>query len=208
MKYLIYTTEYKKAFEQYIRRGTPIRLERKNELLRAAAEMALRKVISQAYRRSFWGNLEMSTHFYFGNGRTIKLREMGHLNKVRSVYEKQHLNRFLHYMLRNPDGNVRDSFFKPYDFGDVLFAYGMSTMSGKFTGTIRTLRGGWRRIEGVAEFEFYDRFTDPLSLRQYWSEIHGLSQAVREFLMDNYEVWGTPYDIKGNWTAPLNFDVR
>ncbi len=67
-------------------------------------------------------------------------------------------------------------FGRAYDFGDVAFSHGYSSVYGAFEGTA-VQRGDMLSIEGESEFHFRDVFTDPLDLRQFsaWLKANPLS---------------------------------
>ncbi len=73
-------------------------------------------------------------------------------------------------------GSVHVDFGRAYDFGDVSFSHGYSSVYGAFDGTA-VQRGDMLALEGEPEFHFRDVFTDPLDLRQFsaWLEANPLS---------------------------------
>ncbi len=168
-----------------------------------------------------WNDADMSLYFYIGAGRGVTLTQMGHLKDIQEYYEANYLQRFETQIQNNfanvPDGPISNKFERAYDFKDVLFSYRMSTLHGQFEGNISTLPNGTRVIEGIANIQFVDWFSDPADLRQQliksfrdYSSLTGLGKNLpkREADLNNYikifsEIGGKPYPILDNWKMPI-----
>ena len=84
-----------------------------------------------------WNSLHMSLYFYtLGSERTLD--DMGHRQDVINYYERNYLARFTDQLIsrarETQDGHFTDSFEASYDFQNLFFAYGNSTVGGRFSG--------------------------------------------------------------------------
>jgi hypothetical protein len=175
-------------------------------------EAALEKLLSGSQK---WDNFLMSAHYYVGKGRSVTIDEIGHEYAIRNHYEKYYFSRFIAQIRDKagmaPDGVFSDDFTAVYSFYNVLFSYRQSTVHGVFTGTITSTSDNLRRVEGVVSIQFYDRFTDPLSIRQLfvWLRNHipftqDITESDLNALVKHYsEVGGVAYDINGEWSVIL-----
>ncbi len=132
-----------------------------------------------------WEDSDFVWHFFTGGGRPVTLSEIGHLRDIAEVYAYEtgtegafrRLSDQIAEKARNSSsGSVHVDFGRAYDFGDVAFSHGYSSVYGAFEGTV-VQRGDMLSIEGESEFHFRDVFTDPLDLRQFsaWLEANPLS---------------------------------
>lgn len=147
-----------------------------------------------------WTDIDFVSHYYFGDGLAVDLREIGHLNEIVQQYAWNDgaEGTFRRLADQIPD-KARDAksgafshiFGDTYKFGIVEFSHGASTVNGIFNGTVEH-RGNVLEIHGTTDFTFFDEFKDPLDL--------------------GIEVGGISYEITGNWssafTASVFFDRR
>lgn len=139
-----------------------------------------------------WGNRDFAYHYFFGKGRTVTLRETGHLQAVVDEYRK----RVTDNMKRLPgqiadearkkkNGSFSDTFRGSYRMHNVIFSLGYSTIKGIFSGNCSE-KNGVLTLSGNINFEFEDAFKDPVDI-------------YNEF-EDDYELpLATPYDIEDAW---------
>lgn len=209
---------YKKAFEDYIRRGIPINLSYKQShptthyIWRTLQDRKVRsshagndgKIFSwknppvtghpgQAYgcrcqaiayvpgvseymgitlsdvsdTGPEWSSGDFVKHYWFGNGRDITLREIGHLGKIVDAYMK--------IVEQNLKGQIADvahknvgrsfvyTFENFYHMKNIVFSVGKTTIGGIFQGR-STPAYGALKIEGSFGFYQRDEFTDPTDL--------------------------------------------
>lgn len=167
-----------------------------------------------------WETADFVSHFYRGDGRAIDLREIWHLEDVANQHAYldrgngafRRLSDQIAYEARaNGVGNLGFGNRQTYDFGDVSFAHGESTVAYRFDGEVRRV-GEMLRIRGRTTFTFKDTFTDPLDLRQAvriaaspFDELE--DDDIQGRLRDLSEVGGTPYDIVGTWTSTFEGDI-
>jgi SPP1 gp7 family putative phage head morphogenesis protein len=139
--------------------------------------------LASSYER--WEDSDFVWHFFTGGGRPVTSSEIGHLRDIAEVHAFEtgtegafrRLSDQIADKARNSSsGSVHVDFGRAYDFGDVSFSHGYSSVYGAFDGTA-VQRGDMLAIEGESEFHFRDVVTDPLDLRQFsaWLEANPLS---------------------------------
>jgi hypothetical protein len=93
-------------------------------------------ILDYLARTKPWGNLEMSLHFFIGNGAEVNLESIGHEKVIRDYYEKNYLYRFEEQILKKaanaPIGKFEDDFEASYDFLEVIYSYRKSEIQGVF----------------------------------------------------------------------------
>lgn len=238
---------YRQAFGQYLRKGTPIRLGRKQFLsgdqyvwhtqddekvrpshrandghifswddppatghpgtdyncrcqaipyVAGETEYAFHSLLlAEAAVPDRWTDPDFVLHYFFGNGETVDLADIGHLRDIVEQYsykdgDEGALRRLSSQiavearMVRS--GPLTYTFDFAYDFGSVAFSHGWGVVAGTFDGTVLE-SGSMLRIAGASKFTFKDKFEDPVGL--------------------GIEVGGDPYDIIGNWAATFAAEV-
>jgi hypothetical protein len=244
---IISSEQYRAAFSDYLRRGTPIRLSRKDTgptgqyvwrtrrdakvrqshrvndgrrfdwsdppdtghpgaeincrceavpYVRGETEFAfhvMKEFPSEPPYR--YGDLDFVSHYYYGEGRTLTLSEIGHLREIAEYYAysaggegifRKLSDQIVDAVRKASAGQVVYPFRNTYDFGSIEFSHGSGSVSGVFDGTSSRL-GTILQISGETTFAFSDRFEDPVDLR--------------------IEVGGTPYQITGEWSATFSAEV-
>jgi hypothetical protein len=105
-----------------------------------------------------------------GCGRSVTLDEIGHLSDV-----IQHYSYAVEGggVLRRLAGQIASAarrgetvypFRSNYQFRPIQYAHGRATVSGQFSGRIGR-DANMLTVQGPVRFMFYDRFTDPISVR-------------------------------------------
>lgn len=244
---IIGSDQYRAAFSEYLRRGTPIRLSRKDTVPTGQYVWRTRRdaKVRQSHRvndgrrfdwsdppetghpgtqfncrceaipyvkgetefayhvmRDFpvdppyrYGDLDFVAHYYYGEGRTLTLAEIGHLREIAEYYAYSAGGEGVFRRLSDQiadearlifSGQVIYRFENTYDFGAVEFSHGSGTVNGVFDGTTVPV-GKMLQISGETRFAFSDSFEDPLGLQ--------------------IEVGGTPYLITGEWSATFFAEV-
>ena len=206
------------------------------------AEHTFSSGLASSYAR--WEDRDFVWHFFTGGGRTVTLEEIGHLREIAEhhAYDtgnegafRRLSDRIVDAARRSPSGSVHHDFNNTYDFGDVAFSHGRSTVHGAFDGTSER-RGDMISIVGETKFNFYDVFTDLIDLRQFaawlssnpwtwWNFVRiahtfakieilppdnssqGETEDVASILQLLTELGGTSYDMVGNWTASFRADI-
>lgn len=142
-----------------------------------------------------WTDTDFVSHYYFGDGRSVDLLEIGHLREIAEQYAwnggaqgafRRLADQIADEARQSGSGAFSYDFGAVYDFGSVEFSHGDGVVGGVFTGTVESV-GAMLRIRGATEFEFSDRFEDPLGL--------------------GIETGGTPYAITGSWAAIFSAEV-
>jgi hypothetical protein len=142
-----------------------------------------------------WSDVDFVQHYYFGGGRDVDLREIGHLHEIVEQYAwndgaegafRRLADQIADKARTAKSGQFMHDFEGSYNFGSVEFSHGGGTVAGIFNGTV-SRRDAVLEIQGKSDFEFFDEFIDPLSL--------------------GIEVGGTPYKIRGSWSANFTASV-
>ncbi len=161
--------------------------------------------------RPRWENLDFVRHFYFDGGRTVTLREIGHLREVVEHYAyrlgafRRLSNEIAEFARESGEGAILDDFGQPYEFGQVEHAHGRSVVSGFYRGR-RTDRGTMMATACTIEFVFSDVFTDPANLRERLfggSELNRVSPGIARLT----DLGGRAYKITGSWTVRFEANI-
>lgn len=111
-----------------------------------------------------WSNRDFLSHYWFGNGVAIALRDVGHLEKVVNAYMLKVGQRLKEQIADAARKNIGQTFFysfdKVYNMKGAVFSLGKTTIGGLFFGT-SVFRHGALEIVGNIEFYLKDEFTDP-----------------------------------------------
>ena len=159
-----------------------------------------------------WVGLDFVRHFYTGRGRTVTLRQIGLLQRVRQEANRLSIERSGGFkdqiraeVRRVKEGPVRESFRQSYSFSDVRWAMGGGRLDGEFNGECLPV-GGATRFTGIIEVQYSDTFEDILSLVQ---RFYGSSDSPRAptWLRNLSNVRGTPFRIVGEWQEHVQGQV-
>jgi len=159
-----------------------------------------------------WSNANFLWHFYFGNGATVNLVDVGLLQSTRDSAE------------RSPDGgqyrfqkqiertamaqphlttSFTDSFSNSYDFSDVLFVFGSGVLSGSVNGTMThheatSYSEEYTYWNALGSINYNDAFTDPTSIIEF---LYGSSSSssAPSWLAGAAQLGGTPFNVVGVW---------
>jgi hypothetical protein len=141
-----------------------------------ASEYVEQTIISTISDGTKWTDRDMVKHFYFGNGRGVRLSEIGYLSDVIHHYfhaegAMDRINAQIIDEARNHDDGPFGYFFdRSYKFRPVLYSLGDGVVAGVFTGTLRTTNG-MMHIEGSIDYAYRDVFTDIVSARERFDAI-------------------------------------
>ncbi|PHM46922.1 hypothetical protein [Xenorhabdus miraniensis] len=150
---------------------------------------------------------DMFSHYRGDSGRSLTLSEIGVHDRVRELMHKS--NAF-----GKADGSIHSRFISQiqngkgvdfnnaYDFTkeakevifDPLWAIGGAKVSGVLTNVNAENIGDKYNVSGVINYKLYDNFTDPYDMK--------------DLIGVEWNPNGTPYDIHGEWTESVNFDVK
>ena len=262
----ISSLEYKRAFEQYLRKGIPINLTLKQAkttthyIWRTRRDRRVRpshaandgkiyawnnppqtghpgdaygcrctaepyygfgqEVMSHNLHGLFsagsrWENNDFVWHFFTGKGRQVTLSQIGHQSEIANGWAYglgilQKWNVQIVKEARNQkNGSFTEYFKRSYNFEPVEYSHGDSVVEGKFTGTVRN-HGPMLIIHGETEYEFSDRFTDPIDLREFWAWLRESPDRLKRFVQSigatvglNNPPTGTPLDIDPDAVSSL-----
>lgn len=90
-----------------------------------------------------WSDIDFVQHYYFGGGRTVDLREIGHLYEIVQQYAwydkaegafRRLAGQIADKARADKSGALSVTFSNFYDFGDVQFSHGDGTVKGVFNG--------------------------------------------------------------------------
>jgi hypothetical protein len=158
-----------------------------------------------------WTNIHFVAHFYVGGGRPVTLKKIGHLDDVQDYYSKHYLKRFHDQLIDKApaeDGLYTNEFSAAYDFEDVKFSHGDSTIRGKFKGKVYTRRFGERLYEGNTAFHFHDVFTDPLDIVTVIKALLPGETDVWQWVKDLADTGGLAYEINDSWEWRMRGYIR
>ncbi|MEM5948954.1 hypothetical protein WKV44_10445 [Spirochaetia bacterium 38H-sp] len=103
-----------------------------------------------------------------GIGRDVTLEQIGYAEEVeKAVLHSEELTKGLpgggtvmsRFLKQIASGN--EDFGRSYEFGNVCWAFGGATVTGKFEGTREKMEDGRVHIKGTISFTFFDDFSDP-----------------------------------------------
>jgi hypothetical protein len=164
-----------------------------------------------------WGTLSFLEHFYNGGGDPVSLSSMGFLSAVKTEAGAQEITkRFEDQILaagkgKAPStGTFTETFNNSYDFGDVHYVFGSGTLSGSYVGNL-SLQGSYDDYDeysysGSAFYSFDDTFSDPFDLIELLYDISNptVNDGAPQWLVDMFNLGGTPFDIFGDWNENVN----
>lgn len=172
------------------------------------ANQELTTTINEKVQR--WDSFDFAYHYYFGNGKTVYLSDVGHLPEVVEHFSfgvegtgrlRAWAGQIAAKAREAGVGALQDDFERGYNFETVAFAHGKSDVFGLFQGQVYS-RGRMLRIEGSTRFSFRDTFTDPADIRQRLFD-------NRDRLPDDWtELGGTAYLIADKWHMTFLAEVN
>ena len=160
-----------------------------------------------------WDNIDFAYHFYFGNGASKTLSEIGLLEAVKAESNKLAIDRAGGFkdQIRNKAREVKEGavvlkFENSYSFSNVKFALGSGVLKGDFTGTSTSVLEGKYFVSGKISIAYSDRFTDPISVIEY---LYGSSDSpdAPDWVKKIGELGGTAYDTTDQWQDDFSSDV-
>ena len=115
-----------------------------------------------------WHSQDFVNHYYFGRGRTVRLRDTGHLERVVNEYWRRRggavLGQIASEARKNPGGFFRHTFGRSYSMTNVVFSLGSSTIGGDALGASEWRSNNHLNISGQCNFFLRDEFIDPLDI--------------------------------------------
>jgi len=157
-----------------------------------------------------WEWYEFVWHFYLGEGRQIRLSDVGHLQniinrarqrKVEQVFER--LERQILQQARSiGSGQFTGDSSNTYDFSTVSSIHGGSKVITNYAGSVRK-KGNALLIEVKINYFYEDEFTDPLSDRERNIGTSDPSKYPPGMPLEG-EYGGTLYRIYDSWSTELN----
>lgn len=161
-----------------------------------------------------WTNKDLVAHFRAGSGEGVSLSQIGYLKDVivhysdtLGIYERVE-KQVIKAALFAAEGSFSYSFDNSYDFGNVLYSLGESTVRGEFVGEARIEQDNLI-INGEVEYYFIDQFTDPGQLVEIIDMIPSVTrQDAENFIGTSGDVGGKAYPITGEWQTKFNATVR
>lgn len=111
-----------------------------------------------------WSSSDFVNHYWFGKGKPVTLREVGHLVKIVTAYikavEKKLKGQIADIARNNVGGTFVYTFENTYGMQNEVFSVGRTTIGGIFLGETAVKHGA---LELSGSFGFYqtDKFTDP-----------------------------------------------
>ena len=136
-----------------------------------------------------WTNRDFINHYRHGNGAPVRVRDIGHLQKIVNEYWGTVSNRLIGQIADaariQTSGQFSYPFTNSYQMQHIVFSIGDTTIEGEAKARVAFQKDGTLRISGDCGFELTDEFADPLDIG---IELPG----------------GTPYPIFDSWSARIS----
>jgi hypothetical protein len=157
-----------------------------------------------------WTDLDFVDHFYHGGGRAVTLADIGQFEEIVQEYAYFSGGDGAYHRLKGQIAdwarNPRDPIYPfkgSYSFSKVAFSHGNATVRGEFRGSIVS-KGGMLKIDGVCSFNFFDVFTDPISVQERFAGINTGTPQVSDLLYALSDLGGYAYQVTGHWQAQFH----
>lgn len=153
-----------------------------------------------------WSHFDFINHYFFGNGKTIRVRETGHLLAVNDEYRRiviDDIKRLPGQIAERARANIGrpfgDTFGRPYNMISIVFSLGNSTIKGTYFGFCEEINGVLQ-INGSILFHLRDIFEDPTGIRDFLKLRNDKFVEVEfgEIPLSN------KYDIVDDWGGKFN----
>lgn len=174
-----------------------------------------------------WTSRDFVRHYFQGAGRSVTVRETGHLDRIVKRYmeyaEAGILNAIVSAARSNPVGRYSDYFENSYDMTGIVFSIGDTTVRGDFFGTCE-LDGENVITSGTIIFSLNDAFEDPLDVG---IDVIDIEETIFESILRPLEDHGRsrfgllpsgpkregihagePYKISDTWTGVFEGRIR
>ncbi len=167
------------------------------------AQQNVISVVDEGLNR--WGTSDFLSHFYFGGGATVTLSQMRHLQDVINLAKNNIYPRFENQIINKvrlqSESDFSEDFVRSYEFYNVSFWHGRSTVSGIFNGNVQYFEDKLV-VSGTIKYSFRDEFTDPLDIRQLF---YGTSSPkfFDAATVMNTDLRGKRFYITDNWTTSV-----
>jgi len=148
-----------------------------------------------------WSKRDFINHYFNGKGRSIRVRETGHLHSIAAEYRKIVIDdparlptQIAQRARETKTGPFSDHFKNVYDMTHIVFSIGDTTIGGKYMGS-SSEKNGVLSFTGKIDFYLEDAFKDPLDI---FDLIPG----------DNLELTRSqPYRIYDKWQGQLKGQI-
>lgn len=177
---------------------------RVNEYLK----QAVTSIVDEGLHRWEW--YEFLWHFYLGEGRQIRLSDVGHLQtiidrarqrKVEQVFERLE-RQILRQARTMGSGQFTGDSSNTYDFSTVSFIHEDSKVNTNYAGFVQR-DGNALLIEVKIDYFFEDEFTDPVGIRERNIGTSDPSKVPPGVPLEG-ELGGTRYRIYDSWSTELD----
>lgn len=145
-----------------------------------------------------WDTWDLIHYYFYGNGATLKLHEIGLLdpvidyaqNKSRSIFKRVE-EQIFKKARESGAGGFSDFFIRVYNFGDLVWGIGNATVGGNFKVEVID-EGKFLIIKANIDYYFYDYFYDITNLNQFGANIEP----------------GKSFSIIDHWSTHLDAVIR
>ncbi|MEG6507839.1 phage minor head protein [Methyloligella sp. 2.7D] len=155
-----------------------------------------------------WDSDDFVYHYFFGGGRTVTLRETGHLRAVVAEFQRQAGDvptklpgQIADEARKIGDGSFGGKFDRSYNMTRIVFSLGRTKVSGPFRGTVKRLHP-MVEFRGAINFELRDAFRDPLDIDRALQKIGAIGAFPTELPASK------PYPIIDDWTGTFEGRVH
>lgn len=123
-----------------------------------------------------WRSSDFVSHYFFGNGQTVTVRQTGSLSAIVEKYRRIVIDdpkrlpaQIADVARANINRSFYDDFNSSYDMQDVVFSIGDTKIEGEFVGFNQELNG-ILHISGSVNFMLRDEFRDPLDIKDFFQK--------------------------------------
>lgn len=157
-----------------------------------------------------WKWYDFVLHYYFGNGKALRLSDIGNLQSVIDTAQEHVFKRVERMMFKEArskkSGSLSDVFINTYPFHSASWVHGSSTVKGSYHGYVSQI-GNALHIDAEVKYGFSDVFTDPLDIRERNSGSSDMRAIEANTLIDS-EAGGQFYAITGEWTTRITATIH
>ena len=156
-----------------------------------------------------WEHRDFIRHYFTGEGRTVTVRQTGHLRPVVAEFKRQAgdvptrlSGQIADKARRNIGGHFDGKFGRPYPMQDIVFSLGETTITGAFYGTCQR-KHALLELRGEINYELSDEFRDPMGI-----EDRVLEQIGAVGMFPTELPAAEPYRIVDRWTGTFSAMVH
>jgi len=140
-----------------------------------------------------WKDIDFVRHYFSGGGRTVRVRNIGHLRAIVAEYNRiviDDLTRLptqiaekARKIVKKSNVHFSDTFRDSYQMQRIVFSIGNTVIEGTYRGVSKEANG-ILQMSGTIDFHLRDEFRDPLDLEERLEPVlEEIAQAI-SFVLD------------------------